>query len=131
MAAPKCLVPCERSNYAATPGIDVVANQLDGGAARYRQDQLGVTAQVTVQWSVGSKDYDYLMAFYRQNKAIQFLIDLILDSSLAIEYNANFVPGTFNLSSQSGLTYVLQATLEVQPLPVDNIGDAEILGRNS
>jgi hypothetical protein len=131
MLALKCLVPCERSNYAATPGIDVVVNQLDGGAGRYRQDQLGVTAQVSVQWSVGSKDYDYLMAFYRQNKAIQFTIDLILDSSIAVEYTANFVPGTFTLSSQSGLTYVLQATLEVQPLPVDNIGDAEILGRNS
>lgn len=131
MPLPKCLVPVERSGYAATPGIEVVSTQHDGGLGRYRQDQLGASAQITVQWTVGTSDYDYLMAFYRQYKAKPFLIDLILDSSQSVEYTAHLVPGSWNLNSQVGLTYILQATLEVEPLPPDVDGDTLILARNS
>lgn len=131
MALPKCLVPPERSGYQATPGASVVTNQLDGGLGRYRADQAGASAQITVQWSVGRSDYAYLMAFKRQYEAQSFLIDLILDSPDALEYTAFIVPGTWNLNSQSGVTYIVQATLEVAPLPADPQGDAILLARNS
>lgn len=134
MALFKCIVPPERSGYAATPGIETIATALDGGLGRYRADQLGASAQVTVQWTVGRNDYNYLMAFYRtaiNRGSSPFLIDLILDSADALEYTANLVPGSLNLNSQSGLTYVVQATLEVQPLPLDVASDAIILARNS
>ena len=122
MALPKCLVPPERSGYAATPGASVVTNQLDGGLGRYRADQAGASAQITVQWSVGRNDYAYLMAFKRQYEFQAFLIDLILDSPDALEYTAFIVPSTWNLNSQSGVTYIVQATLEVAPLPADPSG---------
>lgn len=130
MALPKCLVVPERSNYTGTPGIDVVANALDGGLSRTRQDQLGCSELVTVQWSVGINDYNYLRAFKRQYSSGPFLIDLILDHAVTDEYTALIVPGTWNLNSQSGVTYVVQASLEVAPLPFDANGDLEILARN-
>lgn len=130
MAPPKCVIPPERSGYAGTPGVDVVSTALDGGLGRYRADQLGCSEQVTVQWSVGKADYNYLRAFFRQYKAGPFLIDLILDFADATEYTAFFVPGTWTLNSNVGITFVVQATLEVAPLPPDANGDAIILARN-
>jgi hypothetical protein len=135
MANFKCLVPPERSGYAATPdskALGVVNSQLEGGLGRYRADQLGSTALVTVQWSVGKRDYDYLQAMNRQYpmKGLPIDIDLILDHSTPDTYTAYVVPGTWNLNSQIGETYIIQASLEVLPLPDDPIGDAELLARN-
>lgn len=131
MALYKVLVPPERSGYAFTQNPDAIQSILDGGLPRTRQDQLGAAIQVSVQWTVGRRDFNYLMAFKRQYSGQSFLIDLIIDQDSALEYTAVLVPGTFNLQSQSGETYVIQAQLYVQPLPVDNAGDNIILARNS
>jgi hypothetical protein len=131
MALYKCLVPPERSGYAINFGSGTVTNQLDGGLGRYRADQLGASSRVNVQWSVGINDYNYLQALFRQFKSGAFLIDLILDHATADEYTVFIVPDSWQLNSNIGITFIVQATLEVQPLPVDTIGDLEILARNS
>lgn len=133
MPLPKCLVPPDRTNYTTVEGKTTVAIQLEGGASRYRADQLGATALVTVAWIVGGADYDYLKAFYRSAIALgslPFLIDLVLDSQLPVEYTAFIVPDTFKLSSQMGNAYSLDATLEVVPLPIDSSADQIILARD-
>jgi hypothetical protein len=125
----KCAIPVDSASYVAEAGDDFISTKLDGGASRQRLAQLGSVATVNVQWSVGRDSYDYLQAFYRQNKGKTFSIDLILDYAEPREYTARFVPKTWKLASQSGLTYVQQVQLEVVPLPVNNDEDQMILSR--
>lgn len=131
----KCLIPAEQDNYSAMPSATAaIAIELDGGAPRVRRDKLGSAYTITVQWSVGPDDFNYLMAFWRTGTAegsLPFLIDLLIDEAETGEYQATFVPGTFKLYSKSGLTYVLQASLSVIPNAIVEADDQILLARNS
>lgn len=120
----------DSASYSVTDGKEVIATQLDGGAARYRRDILGATSRVTCQWTVGQDVYRYLRAFYRSattNGATPFLIDLILDDPTLTEHKAYFIPGTMQLRETVGHKYVLYAELEVIPdLPDAAFDDALI-----
>jgi len=47
------------------------------------------------------------------------LIDLYLDEPYLTEHEANFMPGTFGLVSQQGLSFTVSAQLEVMPISYD------------
>ena len=118
MAMQKFVIPPNNSQYSVTDGKEVVATQLDGGAARYRRDIIGATSTVNVAWILGTNDYKYLRSFYRGitgKGATPFLIDLILDEFELTEHKAYFVPGSLQLTQQKGLTYWVSAQLEVYP----------------
>lgn len=118
MAITKFIIPPDNSAYSATDGKEVVATQLDGGAARYRRDIIGATSTVSVSWILGRDEYKYLRSFYRGitgKGATPFLIDLILDECEPIEHKAYFIPGSMQLTAQKGLTYWASAQLEVYP----------------
>lgn len=119
MALNKLKLTPDNSSYSVTDGKEVVATQLDGGAARYRRDILGATSAVAVSWILGTQDYKYLRAFYKalaSSGATPFLIDLILDKPELTEHKAYFVPGSVQLTAQKGLTYWVSAQLEVYPI---------------
>lgn len=118
MAMAKFAIPPDNSQYSVTDGKEVVATQLDGGAARYRRDIIGATSSVNVTWILGTNDYKYLRSFYRgitEKGAKPFLIDLILDEFELTEYKAYFIPGSLQLTQQKGLAYWISAQLEVYP----------------
>lgn len=122
MALSKFILPPDNSQYSVADGKEVVATQLDGGAARYRRDILGATSTVNVAWILGTNDYKYMRSFYRAltlKGAKPFLIDLILDEPTLTEHKAYFVPGSFQLTGQKGLTYWVSAQLEVYPAEID------------
>lgn len=114
----KFVIPPDNSQYTVADGKEVIATQLDGGAARYRQDIIGATSTVTVTWILGRDEYLYLRSFYRGitgKGAVPFLIDLILDDYELTEHKAYFIPGTMQLTQQKGLTHWVSAQLEVMP----------------
>lgn len=114
----KFVIPPDNSQYTVADGKEVIATQLDGGAARYRQDIIGATSTVTVTWILGRDEYSYLRSFYRGitgKGATPFLIDLILDSYELTEHKAYFIPGSMQLTQQKGLTHWVSAQLEVVP----------------
>lgn len=126
----KCKLQPDSTNYDAISNAASVSVQLDGGASRFRKDQLGAAVVVDAQWSLGPDDYNWIMAFYRTGTdqgADAFTIDLVWDKADVATYTAHFVPGTFSLASQIGLTYVVKAQLEIIPLPVDTDADNTIL----
>lgn len=130
MPLPILLLPPDQNSYAFTHGASSVATQLDGGASRFRADQLGAAILLPVQWTVGLFNYNYLMAFFRTAITYgsdPFTISLILDSGSLQTYTAHFMPGTFNLVSQKGTTYIVGATLEVLPNTAYASGDAAII----
>lgn len=127
MALSKFVLPPDNSAYSVTDGKQVVATQLDGGAARYRRDILGATSKVSCAWVLGPHDYKYMRAFFRsltQSGSKPFLIDLILDEPTLTEHKAYFVPDSMQLTGQKGLTYWVSAQLEVYPAEVDSEADA-------
>lgn len=118
MAMQKFIIPPDNSAYSVTDGKEVVATQLDGGAARYRRDIIGATSTVNVSWILGREEYLYLRSFYRGitgKGAMPFLIDLILDSYELTEHKVYFIPGSMQLTQQKGLTHWVSAQLEVTP----------------
>jgi hypothetical protein len=132
-------IPPDANGYKAVPGNAVVSVDLDGGDPRVRGDKVGIVSTVDVQWTVGTDDFDYLMAFFRTGAGangvpgcLPFFVDLVgIDSSQSQTYTAKFVPGTFGLKSQSGLTYIVGAQLWVFPNPPSNADDLETLARYS
>lgn len=130
MSLPVLLLPPDQSNYAAPEGHTTVSTILDGGASRFRADQLGGAFLVTVQWTLDLTNFNYLKAFYRtavNYGSLPFNIDLLLDSGAMQTYVAHFVPDTFGLTSQSGQTFVVGAILEIIPDPSYAVGDAAII----
>lgn len=118
MTIQKFTVPPDNSSYGVSDGKEVFAVQLDGGASRYRRAVIGATSTVDVSWILGPDEYKYVRSFYRGitgKGAIPFLIDLILDENFLTEHKAFFIPGSFKLTGQKGLTYWLSAQLEVYP----------------
>lgn len=130
MSLPVLLLPPDQESYVFTPSASSVATQLDGGASRFRADQLGASIIFTCQWTLSKANFNYIMAFYRTGityGADPFTIGLILDSGDLQNYTAHFMPGTFNLISQQGSTYVVGGTLEVIPNAAYASGDAAII----
>lgn len=126
MTMTKFIIPPDNSAYSATDGKEVVATQLDGGAARYRRDIIGATSTVNASWVLGRDEYKYLRSFYRGitgKGATPFLIDLILDEYEPIEHKVYFIPGSMQLTAQKGLTHWVSAQLEVYPNEDTDNGD--------
>lgn len=118
MPLPSLLLPPDQANYVSQFGHTVISTELDGGASRFRGDQLGSSFKVTVQWTMNVKNYNYLTAFYRNAinfGADPFTVGLYLDSAAIQNYTAHFVPDSFGLTSQQGLTFIVGAVLEVIP----------------
>lgn len=130
MPLPNLLLPPDQASYAAAFGETSVSTQLQGGASRFRADQLGAAFKLDVQWTMSKKNYNYLTAFYRTTikyGADPFTISLMIDSGAMQSYTAHFMPGTFALIQQMGETYVVGAKLEVVPDPSYSTGDAALV----
>lgn len=117
----KFIYPPQQANYAVQDGQETISVQLEGGAGRYRKDILNSTSRVNVSWLFTAVGYEYFRAFYREQTAANtgaqpFLIDLLLDEALALtEHTAYLIPGSVTLAGTKGLSYVVQAQLEVIP----------------
>jgi hypothetical protein len=110
--------PPDQDGYNVTDGPETISVDLDGGAPFVRRDQLGTYATVICQWTLGPVEFAAVRTFYKTTTvsgSLPFLIDLIVDSPALTRHKAYFKPSTFKLNSQSGLTYVVGATLLVNP----------------
>lgn len=107
-------------SYSYTDGIEVLRAILDGGVGRYGPGVLNAAIPLGVQWTCDEAEYEYLRGVYRQHVDeghAPFQIDLFIDSIAYVEHYVRIMPGTFGLASHSGLSYVVTASLEVQPTP--------------
>lgn len=130
MPLPNLPLPPDQNGYQAQHGHSAISSKLDGGSSRFRADQLGAAFTVVVQWTLNLKNWNYLSAFYRTTTvfgSLPFTIDLMLDSGAMQTYTVHFLPDTFNLISQVGLTWVAGATLEALPDASYAAGDAAII----
>jgi hypothetical protein len=119
MAITKFIYPPDQQGYSFQDGKETLQAELDGGASRFRRDVLNGAYKLNVSWTLDPNGYNYARAFYRgvtQSGALPFLIDLWTDvGDQLLEHEVHFVPGTFGLKSQRGQSFIVGATLEVQP----------------
>ena len=130
MPLPKLQIRPDTSGYSVQDGEDVIAIELDGGAARYIRDKWGSTSKVAVSWTLLPVQYSYLRAFYNttiQKGALPFLCDLILDDPQPVEHVCRIVPGTMSLGSQQGYAYISSCTFEVEPILADTETDETLV----
>lgn len=126
----KLYVQPESAGYAVERGSEVLSVALDGGASKLRRDVLNASFKVNVSFVLDPTEYNYLNAFFRtatEHGSLPFEIDLILDNTTLTEYTARFVPDTFKLTAQKGLTYYVGAVLEVESLPDNATADQAII----
>jgi hypothetical protein len=125
----KFLITPTAAGYSTSYGEEVIRTALDGGAGRYRADVLQSAAKVECSWALTAAQFDYMSAFYRLHKkgAVPFEIDLIVDGSELVERVVNIVPGSYQLTGQSGASYFVKATLEVHPIAFSDVADLAIV----
>jgi hypothetical protein len=118
-------------DYSVQDANEVIAVALDGGAGRYRRDKVNGSKQINVSWTLNPQQYQYFRAFWHtatKRGSLPFLCDLVgEDGTGPIQHVCYFAPGSVQMPSQQGLTYVQSATLEVKQNPVDDDLNLEIL----
>lgn len=110
------LIPPENSSYSLAQNVESLSEELDGGAPKIRRDIIGAAFKVDVSWIFNPEEYEYARAFYRtatDHGSLPFDIGLIIDEPSLVIYEARFVPGTWRLNSQKGLSYSVSAQLSV------------------
>lgn len=124
------LVP-DSASYGQSDASDAYAVQLESGASNIRRSKLGMSGQATVQWSMTFDEYRYWRAFWNtavKRGAKMFTCDLLSeDGDGAVPHKCFFVPDSVTMPSRVGITYVQNATLEVQPLPVDDAYNLQLI----
>ena len=127
----KLTIPPDKANYQNTAATDSVSVALDGGASATRRDILNGSSQLTVSWTVGVNDFNYLQSFYRGASVYAsqpFLLDIPIDYFDLTEYTVKIVPGTWVAPSQiQGETYTVTATLEVLAGDTNDNFDASLI----
>ena len=114
----KLIYAPEQASYVYNPANDVVSITVEGGPSRSRRRVKGSPAIINVTWRLNRAEYQYLRAFYHsagKEGASTFLIDLLLDQPYLEEFEAKFVPDTFEMSEPVGLSFLQSAQLEVKP----------------
>lgn len=128
----RLLLRPDSASYSVQFAEEAVRVQLEGGRGRYRSDVLNGSDRVTAQWTLDRNEYDYFMAFYRSianHGATTFQLELIVDDFDLGERDVNFIPGTVSLTGQQGLSYTVQAELEVHAVvnPTQETDDTAIV----
>jgi len=123
MAMHKMIIPPDSNGFSAIDGNEILSVQLDGGSSRYRADILNSNAKVSAIWTLDQQQFNYFKTFFKvfiNQGADPFLIDIFLDDGFGLtEVEAHFVPGSVSLKSQSGLAFIMSATLEVKPVSLN------------
>jgi hypothetical protein len=122
------------ASYTTTDGVETMAIKLKGGASRYRKDVLNSTTTVDCQCTLTAGQYEYWRAFYRTatvSGSIPFNCPLTLDRADVQTFKCYFVPNSTNVSNMDGnAIFVVQAQLEVVPIPANPASDAAIISFN-
>lgn len=115
MTTPTLPFQIDQVGYTVQDGTKVASVQLDGGAGRYRRDQQGASSMVTGQLTLNVAEYGQWRDFLNNTIAdgsLPFFAQLVIDEGETTQNLCYIVPGTVQLVSQTGQTYVVQFTLE-------------------
>lgn len=117
----------EAGRYSVSFGAAAIGAAVAGGSARMRLDQLGAPAVASLEWLTTVEGYGYLMAFLRtqiDHGAARFEMDVIADGGpYPVTRTVRFMPGSPRLSSVSGASYGVSASVEIQTEPRDTAAD--------
>lgn len=119
-----------QKGYSAQVGDGVIAQELDGGAPRYRRAVRGTYHAASVEWVVQEAGFQYLMAFYRvwaRNPSQPFLARLCIDNAPVENYQCHF-DGAPTLDSKQANVFTVSASLRVKPLSISSAMDDLIVG---
>lgn len=114
----------DQARYSGDLAPNAITTPVEHGAARTRQDYIGGSSLVNVQWSVDPTQYQTIVSFFEgilSSGTMPFSIDLILNRSALHRYEAKLVADTLRVTSVRGLQRVLQAQLEVIRDPAEDL----------
>jgi hypothetical protein len=114
-----------RDSYTMIPAYNTVETRLDGGKSRKRRDFLGGVHVITPTWILKGTEYTDFMGFFREglyDGSISFVGTFLSDVGVTCFHQCTCMGGMPKLSSQSGDTFFVSATLEVTPNPARSFG---------
>lgn len=117
----KLTIEPDQEGFAVTFPQDVIVSEFEGGPPRQRRNFIGGYYIVNVQWTLNQTQYDDLLTFYRTtaNRGVTpFEIDLPIENAVPEEHTALFINNSFSISSVTGNTVIVTATLSVKPRTV-------------
>lgn len=115
---PKLVLCPLLDGYSATMGNDVITTQYENGMPRQRLAGVGRPHQVGVMFRHKAVHQDYILAFWRLNRAKAFALRLILDDSGLNWYECRFI-GEPSISALGGNVFEFSISLVCRPKPLD------------
>lgn len=109
-----------RDSYNFNPGYSIIRVDLDGGAARYRNDVVGKSHIITVQWIIVKNQYSKFTGFFRdriRGGSSAFKMNLLSDAEIVMPHVCHCIDSLPQLIEQKGEMFRMQAVLEVTPNP--------------
>lgn len=113
-----------QSGYSVAYRSGVIAQELDGGAPRYKRRLKNAYHTVNVRWVVLEAGFQYLDAFYNvwcDNPSQPFYANLKVNGPEYKSYECSFVPDSFQLNEVEGKFFTLSAQLRVRPIVDSNL----------
>lgn len=107
-----------QSGYSVSYRSGVIAQELDGGAPRFKRRLKNAYHTINVRWVVGELGFQYLDAFYNvwcENPSQPFYANLKVNGPEYKPYECFFVPDSFQLTEVEGLFFTLTAQLRTRP----------------
>ncbi|WP_171265382.1 hypothetical protein [Acinetobacter pittii] len=108
-----------QSGYSVAYRSGVIAQELDGGAPRFKRRLKNAYHTINVRWVVGEIGFQYLDAFYNvwcENPSQPFYANLKVNGPEYKPYECFFVPDSFQLTEVEGLFFTLTAQLRTRPI---------------
>lgn len=113
-----------QSGYSVAYRSGVIAQELDGGAPRFKRRLKNAYHTINVRWVVGEIGFQYLDAFYNvwcENPSQPFYANLKVNGPEYKPYECFFVPDSFQLNEVEGLFFTLTAQLRTRPIVDSNL----------
>lgn len=125
-ALPKLALCPLRDGYSATLGNDVLTTQFDNGMPRQRLNGVGRPHNISVGFRHKAQHQDYILAFWRVNRAKAFALRLIVDGSDLAWYECRFV-GEPSINTLGGNVFEFAISLVVKPRPLNLAIDKDFI----
>lgn len=116
----------EKSSYVYQKQSGVISTDIAGGLSRSRLDLVGTASLVNCQWIFTAEEYEYFQYFFRfiaKEASNSFICPLILDKRTQQDFICKFVVDSIELSQPSAFSFIVTASLEVEPLVYDEVDE--------
>ena len=113
-------IAVDKSQYNVALGNESIMTKHDGNVSHSRRSYFNSAYKASVSWICEDNQFSLLMQAYRAHTAAggkPFTINLFVHTAELVKHRAIVIPGSFTLTSHAGVTFIVNAQLEIESQP--------------